>query len=207
MIINLIAKSFLFLNKAEFMIPLALLGYIFHDREKWTRTIYIMLLATIVVAYLKSIWQVPLQPWVKSDSWAFPSGHMFVVTSFYLWISKEMNKRWITNLSYIILLGVGLSLIQQKYHITQDVIGAFGFALIFLYLYNIIVSLKPFAKNPDYLVLILLPLSLIIMFCMPIIPPHVFHAVYGIVGFGLFAILHSLICKISKNSKQTITAH
>ena len=158
-----------------------------------------MLFGTIFVTYLKSIWQIPLAPWVKSDGWAFPSGHMFVACVFYLQISREIQKRWVTNLVYIILLNEAYGLVQQKYHIMRDVAGALGFAIITLYFYNMLTKRPFFQNRPEFLIIVLLPLSLILTILLPSIQPHVIHSLAGLVGFSLVACVHKKLAMMRQN--------
>ena len=197
--LDIISKFFLAFARAEVLIPLSLFGYIFHDKNKWVRIIYIMLFGTILVTYLKSIWQIPLAPWVKSDGWSFPSGHMFVACVFYLQISREMQKRWVTNLVYIILLGEAYGLVHQKYHIMRDVAGALGFAIVTLYLYNMLTKRPFFQNRPESLIIVLLPLSLILTILLPITQPHVIYSLAGLVGFALVALIYKKFAIMRQN--------
>ena len=199
LMLDLISKFFLTFGRAEIIIPLSIVGYIFHDRNKWVRAIYIMLFGTIFVAYLKSIWQIPLAPWVKSDSWAFPSGHMFVASVFYLQISREMQKRWVSNLVYIVLLGEAFGLIQQKYHILRDVAGALGFAILSLYLYALLTKRSFFRNRPEWLILVLLPISMILIILLPIIQPYILYVLAGLVGFSVVSIVHKKLAITCQN--------
>ena len=193
LMLDLISKFFLTFGRAEIILPLSILGYIFYDKNKWIRIIYIMLFATILVAYLKSIWQIPLEPWVKSDSWAFPSGHMFVACVFYIQISREMQKRWITNVVYIILLGVAYGLIQQRYHNISDVVGAVGFAILLLFLYSILINRKFLSNRPELLIIVLLPISIMLIILLPIIQQHILYTFAGLVGFSIVSVVHKSV--------------
>jgi len=183
--LDIIAKFFLAFGREEIMVPLSVCGYICHDRNKWGRIIYIILFSMIVASYLKSIWQIPLAGFLKSDGWAFPSGHMFGACAFYLQISREMQKRWISNTAYVLLLGIAFGLIQQKYHNIHDVLGAIGFAIILLFCYNIIIKKNFFQKRPDLLIIIILPIALTLILFIPIIYLHIIAAISGLSCFAI----------------------
>jgi len=143
----------------------------------------------IVSMYLKSIWQIPLAPWLKSNGWAFPSGHLFGACAFYLWISHEMKQRWVSVLAFIIICGEAFGLLQQKYHHINDIIGAVGFVIPFLFIYNIIVKREFFQKRPDLLIIPILLISSVLMMLIPIMRAHVMAAFVALIAFGVSWVL------------------
>lgn len=183
--LDIIAKFFLTFAREEIMIPLSICGYIGHDRNKWGRVIYIISFSLIFSSFLKSIWQIPLAPFLKSDGWAFPSGHMFGACAFYLQISREMHKRWASNAVYVILLGVAFGLVQQKYHNIYDIAGAIVCAIILLFFYNIVIKQELFQKRPDLLIIIILPIAIMLVLLIPIIHPHIIEAISGLSCFAI----------------------
>lgn len=190
----MIPDFFLLFGKEVVIAPLALYGYIFHDKNKWGRVIYITLFSMIVCAYLKGVWQVPLAPWLKSDGWAFPSGHMFSACAFYLWISYEMKKRWISILSVVILCGLGFSLVYKGFHDVYDVLGAVVFVLPFLFLYVLCVKIDFFAKSPHLLILPIFPVAIMLLLFMSVVKPHVIGALL------LLCVFAAVWCIIIKRS-------
>ena len=203
--LDVIAKFFLTFGREEIMIPLSVCGYICHDRNKWGKIIYIILFSMILSSYLKSIWQIPLAPFLKSDGWAFPSGHMLGACAFYLQISREMQKRWISNTAYVLLFGIAFGLIQQKYHNIYDVLGAIVCAMILLFFYNIVIKKKLFQRRPDLLIIIILPIALTLVLFIPIISPHIIAAISGLSCFAIGWILTYNITEPKRLSVKVIS--
>ena len=198
--LDLIAKFFLTFGRVDIMFPLALWGFIFQDKNKWIRIIYITLFATIFVAFLKSMWKMQLAPWLNITGSAFPSGHMFVACIFYLQISREMQKRWITNLACIILFGEAYGLLEQKYHIMRDIIGAIGFAIPSLYLYNMLIKHAFFQNRPELLIIILLPLAVIFTIFLHVILPHILYTLAGMMLFGIVVFFYKKLALRTQNN-------
>jgi hypothetical protein len=183
--LDTISKFFLTFGHYEAIVPLSVLGYLCYDREKWGRVIYITIFGLMVSTSLKGIWQVPLAPWLKSTSWAFPSGHMFGACVFYLWISHEMKQRWISNTVIVILCGIGFGLIQQKYHDIYDVLGAIVFAVLLLFCYSKLLKIKLFQEKPDLIVLPLFPIAISLLVLMPVMHLHMIPTLCALGAFGL----------------------
>lgn len=177
-------------GRAEIILPMALLGYVFHDRDKWCRTIYLTLFGMILVTYLKSIWKIPLASSIKSDSWAFPSGHMFVACLFYLWSSHEIKKIIFSIFSAMIILGIAFGLIQKGYHDIYDVLGAIIFAIPTMFFYSMLIKQKSIKQNSELILIVLLPTSVILMILTFKIYNHTLWAIAGLFFFGAVRIIH-----------------
>ena len=48
------------------------LGYLVNSKLRFSRCIFVFLFSMILACYLKSIWQVPLNPALGKAGWAFP---------------------------------------------------------------------------------------------------------------------------------------
>ena len=174
------------------MTPISLAGYIFHDRNKWGRVIYVALFGIIICTYLKSLFPISLD--ISPKPTTFPSGHMFGTCTFYIWIAYEMKKKWLWIVTLMILCAEGSALVYNGYHNIGDVLGAVGFAAPFLVLYRFCTKIDLFVNKPHLLILPILPIAIILTLLMPTIKPHV---IYALSALCLFAIAWSLLVKRS----------
>ena len=134
-----LSKIFLEFSHIEFLLPIILLGLIFHPKIFLTPTL-LLLFTLIFSAFLKSFFAIPYSPELVQklgkNGFSFPSGHMQSSTIFYGWFLLNCKNKWLKILLTLIICGIGSSLIFAGYHNIYDVTGGLFFALITIYFYK-----------------------------------------------------------------------
>ncbi|AEI88913.1 MAG: AcidPPc domain-containing protein [Candidatus Midichloria mitochondrii] len=97
-------------------------------------------------AFLKELWQVPLDPSLGKVWWGFPSGHMQNAAIFYLGLALYARKLWVFITSIIVLYGISEAFIYYKFHDTSEIIAAIGTALILLTVMNLVYEFNKSAE-------------------------------------------------------------
>ena len=125
----------LMMTKEPVIIGLFLIGFTFFDRRTFLHALCLLLFTMIYNHWLKSLWQIPLNPALGKQGWAFPSGHMhssFVFMGFIAWHYSRL--KMITIPVILVLTGVGCSLIVKGYHNLSDVLGACAFGSLSVFI-------------------------------------------------------------------------
>lgn len=142
-----VADLCLMVTKEPVIIGLFLIGFIFFDRRTFLHALCLLLFTMIYNHWLKSLWQIPLNPALGKQGWAFPSGHMhssFVFMGFIAWHYRRL--KMITIPVILVLTGVGCSLIVKGYHNLIDVLGACAFGSLSVFITDRIHT-HPWAKK------------------------------------------------------------
>lgn len=184
LLINLIAKGFLFFSQENTVIVLLCMGFFGYDKKKVSRALFLLLFSMIFNAFLKSLFQVPLSSEIGTG-FAFPSGHMQNSAVLWGWLSLEVKRKSFSALSVILLCGIAFGLIQQGYHSLVDILGALVFATLLIILYPLLLK-RTFIKNSltrTGIFLFLIALPMIHSISQP--PPVLFVAEGALVGFTL----------------------
>lgn len=111
-----------------------------------------LLCFTIILNYaLKITFKIPLDISLHKKGYAFPSGHMNLTTTFYLWLFLHTCSRYWRACILLLLIGFGWGLIRYHYHNLRDVIGGgiLGTLVVIFY----IRSLKIFMVQVPWLIL------------------------------------------------------
>lgn len=195
------SKFFLSFSNDIILVPLIVTGFICLDKRKYGQAFILLLFTMIFCRILKEYFAIPLNPALKIEGFAFPSGHMQSAVVFYGWLFLYSNK--IVRACCIILLcGIGYGLIQQGYHNISDVGAAVGFGLLTIIIFYNLSRLEFFEKFPYLLGWITIPIAFALMFysdCIKLIPPHLWLAFYALIGFTLSWTIFS--DKISRSFK------
>lgn len=135
MILDIIARSFLFFSTEIFIIPFVVIGYIWKDKDVFLNVICLILISSIINATLKATFAIPLNPSLGIEGFAFPSGHMQSSVILYGWFIKNNRKYWLKTLNVILLIGIGFGLVHFGYHDYIDVFGGVfvGISLIMIF--------------------------------------------------------------------------
>ncbi len=177
--IDYLAKSFLFFDNALFIFTLLTLGFIWFDRRIFYHAISLVFLSILVNVALKITFQVPLSPALHKKGFAFPSGHMQLATTLYLWLAIQVNNKWFRGFILFLLGGIGWGTIYFGYHNLVEILGGFCFALLVLAFYYSIVL-----EWPDLLPIIVISLATLLViyihFRLPM--PHIWQGYYGLCG-------------------------
>ena len=184
--IDEIANGFLFLTCEQFIIPIIMLGYIWIDRDKFFHATCLILMSMIFNTTLKVIFQIPLNPLLGKDGFAFPSGHMQSATTFFAWLAYRINSFAMRISIIAILTGIGISLVYFKYHNYYDVLVAVFFAFLLIIAYNQI-NKAQLTKNKTSWIIVCISTILVayIWFKTKQIESHIWMSYYSLIGFIL----------------------
>ncbi|RUQ95098.1 phosphatase PAP2 family protein [Legionella septentrionalis] len=162
------------LNKPVIII-ITILGAFLLGQRLILQTLCLIAFGVILNVALKGTFQIPHSPEL-STTYVFPSGHMQVGTMFYLWWALYVS--WLTrSVIFLILLGIGLSLIHYHFHTLVDVAGGFFFGMLAMGLYRYIL-LKNFTYFPWCFWILASLLMLYNTLVYHAAPPHAWMAYY-----------------------------
>lgn len=173
------AHFFLFFSHFEVIIAVILMGIIFGPRSCFLSIIYLALLDLVINVALKGTFKIPLAPWLH-PGYAFPSGHMQLVTVFYGSLAVLFSAVWFRLTMISIMLGEGWALIYCRYHDFNDVVaaGVVGVLLIMgnQYLWNYFKQ-----KTPWILMLTAIFCMIYNRFIYTVVPLHATIAFVGLI--------------------------
>jgi len=137
---TIIAETVLGATHETFVIFLVTICYLNWSKPIFAKALYLLLFSMVFNTFLKSIWQIPLDPALNIEGWAFPSGHMQNSTAFWGWIAYELkNKK--ANIAICSLLGaIGVSLIYMGWHNPHDIAAGTLFGIFSIILYRLFLS-------------------------------------------------------------------
>jgi undecaprenyl-diphosphatase len=148
--LDYLARGFLLFSNDPIIIPLIVFGLIWLDRNTFYHAACLILLSMLVNVALKISFKIPLSPSLGKVGYAFPSGHMQLVTVLYTWLALRLKNKWLSAIVLSLLVGIGLSLIYFGYHNIYDVLAGVFFALLLVTLY-LFVDRKWSKKVPFYI--------------------------------------------------------
>jgi len=125
------AKIILSFSHETVLVPLVVLGYIWISQRIFFNAICLILINMLIRFVLKNIFQVPSNPSLGKQGYAFPSGHMQSGVVLYGYLMKNTPSLLLKILIVFLLLGVGQSLVYMGYHNYFDVLLWFYFSFIF----------------------------------------------------------------------------
>lgn len=184
-LLDLFFRTVLMATSQFVVIFIILTGYIFLKRNAFSRPFFIFAFAMILNPFLKSLFQIPPSN-PNLDGWSFPSGHMLTATIFWGWLAWEYKNSYFYIFTTLFLSCYGIALIYFGYHYPSDVIGAIFFALLTLFLYNLLLKL-PILKNTPPLAGFLLAIpSILILFFIPenTAKSHIWVGLGSLLGFA-----------------------
>lgn len=130
-----IAQAFLFFSNDIVVIPLLIMGFIWLNRITFYHAVCLILLTILLNVALKISFHVPLSPALHKKGYAFPSGHMQLVTTLYTWLAFRVKNGWLSLVIAVLLVGIGLSLVHFGYHTYFQVLAGAFFAVLLLISY------------------------------------------------------------------------
>ncbi|MDF3048167.1 MAG: hypothetical protein K0R73_1285 [Candidatus Midichloriaceae bacterium] len=199
----------LFLAEFGFLGPLLIFGIFCVDKKIFINTAIVCFLSAFINAYLKSIWQIPLDPSLGKVGWAFPSGHTQFNLVIWLSLIYQIRKVWIALVGASISISSYFGMIHFHYHNWDDIYGGIFFAaLIFL----AFVVWDYFCKNRQLVLLIFsFAISVFIMFTLPE-QPHRHEWLYIYLGMDTGLLIYLVlehrgsICIVSKVDRRHLFA-
>lgn len=148
MILDHITDAMLFFGSGFFMVPLAIVGFLYLDRKTFAFALFILLFTVCINPFLKIIWQMPLPPGAGTHTYGFPSGHLQSALVFWGFLGiRYTNLYWRIFISALIILYTWV-LYLKGYHFPIDLLGAACFGCITLILYTFILSRQLFINAP-----------------------------------------------------------
>lgn len=100
------------------------IGLYLTNKTVMLRGLNLVLFSILVNVTLKGLFKVPLSPTLHKIGYAFPSGHMQMVTICYGWLALYLRAWYWRTLIVLILLGEAFGLMYYQYHTLVDILGA-----------------------------------------------------------------------------------
>lgn len=149
-----------------------------NDRGNFMHLALIGFLGIILNVALKGTFKIPLPEWLH-NGYAFPSGHMQFSTVIYGWLFYHYPYRWLRAVILILLTGIGAGLMYYGYHTFFEVCGGVFFASLIIAFY--LFSQHHLKKRWFAVLPVIASLTMLYNFFQyNIIPPHCWHAFYGL---------------------------
>ena len=145
---------------SESVVIFFLLAFSLHyGRLFFFQTVSFVLFAVINNMVLKTLFTIPLEPYLHHAGYAFPSGHMQFATVFYTWLALY-SVSWLSRVFLaLLLIGIGFGLVHYGYHSIDDVLAGLTVGLVLVMLYRY--ALHHCAKILPWILLGLTTISLI----------------------------------------------
>lgn len=101
----------------------------------------LMLFSILFNLFLKYSFAIPLsEERFGKGAFAFPSGHMLSVITFYGWLAYRYHSKLLYICVGILFSGVIFNLFHFEYHLARDIVGAFFFGGILLGVYRYLLA-------------------------------------------------------------------
>lgn len=199
-IFSIVADGFLTFSHAIIIAPLLIIGFATRGSfliippsrkgtQVWGYAILLVLFTMIFNAFLKSLFQVPLDPALGISGFAFPSGHMQSSVVLYGWLALVYRNPNLRGILLFILMGMGIGLIQKGYHDYIDVGGSIIFGTATLFVFAQCTTFPSVRAYPPRLGLYLIPLAGLMLVGIYIrigMPSHIPKTFAGLITFSLF---------------------
>jgi len=136
------------LGYPTFMMLMLPLGFWLWSKTAFTRVTVIVLISTVLNAFLKDLWENPRPDLVfrldgeVGNSFGMPSGHAQVSAVLWFWLAYEIRKTWAWIMAGIIVLGICFSRLYLGIHDLEDILAGLSIALVTLLTYRAILSTR-----------------------------------------------------------------
>lgn len=182
--LDLLATLVLEFSHESIIIPLLIIGYIWINKDIFFHGICLVLISMIFNASLKATFQIPLNPSLGKEGFAFPSGHMQTSVVLYGFLYTFIQNKALKMCLLALLIMIGASLIYFDYHNIMDILGATIFALSLIYLYKYIIINRVCLKSRYLFLAVIIFVSICLGYIklIHIIPPHLWMAYYALFG-------------------------
>ncbi|MCS5708082.1 hypothetical protein CC99x_004100 [Candidatus Berkiella cookevillensis] len=183
---KIIAEIGLIFSQPVTLVIAFLLGTFFLNTKAFSKAFMLMLFTMIYNLYLKSIWQIPLEP--PLEGWAFPSGHMHAAWVFWGWLVCHY-KKWSLFATFLVAMSLAtFGMIDHGYHNIIDVLGAIGFGSLSLLIFYGLNRTVVFKENMFVASVLISGLGLLFLCMMPASVQtklHIWQAQGGLLGLSL----------------------
>lgn len=140
---DFLAGFILYFFNDKFLAPFIIFGFYYLDAKIILRASILMILAMVINAYLKQVWQIPLNPEIFKSGWAYPSGHTSASITFWGSILLQYRRPQIYAPIAIALI-IGLFAMEYVgYHNWIDIFGGFCLGLLILAIFYPFLSKTP----------------------------------------------------------------
>lgn len=190
-ILENITNAALFLGSGYFMVPLAVLGFLYLDRKTFAYALFLLLFTTCANTFLKTLWKLPLPPDVGTHTYGFPSGHLQSAIVFWGFLAVYYkNLSWRLVVSAFLILYTW-ALYAKGYHYPIDLLGAICFGSLSLIIYCLLLKSGICHHTPSLagIILFILASSLAIFSTLTPLNHAVSPALGGLLGFSFGWIL------------------
>jgi hypothetical protein len=130
--LDFLSGFILFYMNYRFLIPLIFFGYYLGKEKFFTNTCLLAFFALVINAYLKQVWQFPLNPEVGKIGWAYPSGHTSLNVVFWGSLCMQFRKKRLISWSLTLLCLGTCSMVYVGYHDWPDIFGGACLGLLIL---------------------------------------------------------------------------
>ena len=150
-ILTPIFEGFTWLGYPTFITFFLPLLYWVWNRDGATRLMMIVMLSSLLNAYLKDYWMNPRPDMVfrmdteVAQSFGMPSGHAQVSAALWFWLAYEVRRLWMWILASCIMLMICLSRLYLGVHDLEDIIVGLVLAVFSLLLFK--ASLHPYLSK------------------------------------------------------------
>lgn len=185
-----IFQFFTWLGYPTFMMLILPLGYWLWGKDKFTRVAIVVIISTILNAFLKDFWENPRPDLMfrldgqVGQSFGMPSGHAQVSAALWFWVAYEVRKIWAWIVATVVVSGICFSRIYLGIHDLEDILVGLSIAAISLFLFSILFGqkLKILNQVPLWCWLIFIVLS---GFFVNSAWPNAEHSMGAVALFGL----------------------
>lgn len=185
--LDLFAQLMLKFSHETVILPLLIIGYIWINRDIFFHSICLILISMIFNASLKATFQIPLNPSIGKEGFAFPSGHMQTSVVLYGFLYRFVKHKALKLCLITLLIMIGASLIYCGYHNLMDVSGGAIFALILIGSYKYLIFNRSHVKVQCLFIPIMCFVSICLIYIKltHIIHPHLWMSYYALIGLIL----------------------
>lgn len=185
-------EFFTWLGYPTFMMLFLALGYWFLGKEKFTRVAVIVIVSTVLNAFLKDFWENPrpdiafrLDPEVGS-SYGMPSGHAQISAVLWFWVAQEFRRVWVWALAVVVVAGICFSRIYLGIHDLEDILVGLILAALSLSLYRFCFSSRfdKIRQGPLYVHLLAI---IVVGLIVKLTWPNQQNSIGAVVVFGFLA--------------------
>lgn len=177
-----LANFFLSFSHNAVIIPFMIIGYIWLNKKMFFEAICLILLSIIINYALKVTFKIPLNPALKIDGYAFPSGHMQSSLVFYSWLAYKHKGAILSLLVGFLLFAIAWALKYMGYHNIYDILGSIFFGILWMVIFW---KLRKISKKQDIIFIFIGIFLTSYIHIMDKILPHIYLALYALMGFVL----------------------
>ena len=185
-----IFEFFTWLGYPTFIMLMLPLGYWLWSKTVFTRVAVIVMLSTVLNAFLKDLWENPrpdLMFRLDADvgkSFGMPSGHAQVSAVLWFWLAYEIQRTWAWLIAIVVVGAICFSRIYLGIHDLEDILVGLAIALMSLFIFRFATLFK-IQKLGRYGLKSQLLSILFVAILMKLIWPPASHSIGGLVAFSL----------------------